>query len=315
MRRRRPGLTKEGQALIFEETGDTSDFLLADFDIDDDTLKSKHRAFLDDALNFMASRLSARKAVARPGSPAWKVSFDGFASHTGSKEHNLALSADRERAVQDFLSQGTQFKRRELFNEVGFDPNFHGFDETPVRGQDPKKEGEDSLRRSVRVVIHPPDRPPQPRPIPVAAGSTTFRIKFLRAVSGGFGLTDDNAFFEIVDLKNKRSAIFQFLGGGFSVPIPFLPPISFTTAGTPRPFFTTVPVELGDFEGKAAFGTLASVGPLSTPSELIIESEKFNRKRARTSPQPIQVPTGTTAGVTLFSQTAGILVLRKEGPG
>jgi hypothetical protein len=301
--------------LIFEETADSSDFLLADFDIDDATLKSKHRAFLDDALAFMARKLSARKAATQPGSPAWKVSFDGFASHTGSRAHNVALSAQRERAVQDFLSQGTQFKRRELFNEVAFDPHFHGFDETPMQGQDPKKAGEDSLRRSVRVVIHPPDRPPRPRPIPVVVGSTTFRIKLLRAVSGGLGLTGDNAFFEIVDLKNNRSGIFQFVGGGFSVPIPKLPNISFTTAGSPKPFFTTEPVELRDFEGEAGFGTLASAGPLSTPSELTIASEAFRRKHAQTSPQPIKVPSGITVGVTLFSQTRGILVLHKEGPG
>ena len=204
---KKPGVTKEGQILIFEETVDSSDFLLADFDIDDATLKLKHRAFLDDALAFMARKLSARKAVPNPATPAWKVSFDGFASHTGSREHNLALSAQRERAVQDFLSQGTQFKRRELFNEVAFDPHFHGFDETPVQGQDPKKAGEDSLRRSVRVVIHPPDRPPRPRPIPVV-GSTTFRVTLLRAVSGGFGLTEDNAFLE--DCLRKEQPIRDF---------------------------------------------------------------------------------------------------------
>ena len=61
--RRRSGVTQEGQLLIFEETADSSDFLLADFDIDDATLKSKHTSFLDETLEFMAKKLSARKAV------------------------------------------------------------------------------------------------------------------------------------------------------------------------------------------------------------------------------------------------------------
>src|SRR5437764_15475951 len=108
----------EGLVQVSQEIADTQDHLLFDYDIDDDSLKPKHKAFLDETLAFMARNLSARRQATKPGRPAWRVSLDGFASRTGTREHNLELSARRERSVQDFLSNGTQKQRPELFTEV-----------------------------------------------------------------------------------------------------------------------------------------------------------------------------------------------------
>jgi len=262
----------------------------------------------------MERNLAARRALG--GRPAWKVSLDGFASHTGSRDHNLALSANRERAVQDFLTAGIQRQRPALFDEVVFDPHFHGFDDTPTPGQNPNTLGEDPARRSVRIVVHPPTRKPQPRPIPnVEAGSTRFQIRLLGLISAGFVVSHDDAFFEITDLVNRRKGQFQFLGGGISVPVPKLPFFSVTTAGPPQHFATNRPVSLIDFNGPAEFGQPPSAGPFSSDnSQLHINSRAFLTKGARTIPRFIPVPTGVTAGVTIFSSTEGVLIFHGEGP-
>jgi hypothetical protein len=254
----------------------------------------------------MANGLAARRSTVKPGEKAWTISLDGFASRTGTAQHNEYLSAMREQAVEAYLKTFLEMKPK-LAEQVKIDRTFHGFRDTPVSG-------ENARFRCVRVVAHRPGLPPPPIPVP-DAGSTRFMIRLLGLVSAGkFGAQHDDAAFEIVDLKNNKLGIFQFIGGGLAIPTP-LPPFSATSPGTFKVFNTTRPVELRDFEGEATFGQGPSLGPLSVEAQLSVESKAFRNKGAFTVPHSgIGVPLGATIGGGIFSVTKGILVVHAVGP-
>jgi len=291
--------------------------LLFDFDIDAQDLKRKHTAFLDESISFMVDRLQERLNSIRPGQKHVFVwSIDGFASHTGSAEHNLILSDLREQAVEGYLqthapSGLTVTTHPDQPAHVLINRKFHGF-------QQAAHAGEDRFARSVRLVIHRPGIIPPPRPLP-ESGSTRFKVRLLGAFAAGkFGLQHDDAVFEIVDLKNNRSGIFQFVGVGVAVPV--LLPVPFLSATLVGPFsevvITTKPVHLFDFVGLAEFTQPPSIGKESLgPNKLKILSEALRNKGAHiASGNPIRVPSGTTVGVNIFSQTLGVLALHSEGP-
>ena len=103
---------------------------------------------LDLILEFMRDELNRAKDQRRP---YWTVNIDGYSTHTGSANHNRALSAQRERVVQGYIQDPLSAYDLEgsVLPIVRFNPNFHGFDQTTVVGEDPKG-------RSVRVAVTPP---------------------------------------------------------------------------------------------------------------------------------------------------------------
>ncbi len=290
--------------------------LLFDFDIDAQDLKPKHTAFLDESISFMVDRLPERLKSIQPGQKHVFVwSIDGFASHTGSAEHNLILSDLREQAVEGYLQTHapiglTVTTQPDQPAHVLINRKFHGF-------QQATHAGENKFERSVRLVIHRPGIIPPPKPLP-KSGSTRFKVRLLGVLSAGkFGLQHDDAAFEIVDLENNRSGIFQFVGVGVAVPV--ILPFPFLSATLAGPFggvvFTTKPVQLFDFVGQAEFTQAPSIGTKSLgPNHLKIQSQSFLNKRAHISSGSIAVPSGTIVGATIFSQTLGVLALHSEGP-
>jgi outer membrane protein OmpA-like peptidoglycan-associated protein len=164
--RKRPGQTQTGLVRVDQETNETIDALLYDFDIDDDELKVRHKQHLAHAMQFMADRLQERKQGLKPGERAWTVSIDGFASRTGTAEHNKILSAMREQAVAAYFNYYLDLKPG-LKEAVEINTKYHGFTDTTVPGENP-------LGRSVRVVVHRPGVPPPPKPPEPVASPRNF---------------------------------------------------------------------------------------------------------------------------------------------
>lgn len=121
------------------------DLLIFDFAIDSDVLLSEHIKGLRQAIDF----------VEKSPTPL-VVSVDGFASRTGTAEHNKVLSARRERAVEKFLIANSKTIGPGRTNTIN--PNFHGFSDSPP--------GENPRFRSVRLVVHKPGVVPPPIPVP-----------------------------------------------------------------------------------------------------------------------------------------------------
>jgi hypothetical protein len=139
------------------------DILLFDFAVDSAVLRPEHI----DALKGLIA------ALGRPGRPLVTVSIDGFASHTGTAQHNLLLSQRREQEVAAFLRGNSR-----LFAPLGpnrIDTAFEGFTGAPP--------GENPMFRSVRVVVHPPGV--RPRPVPIPPSPTPVGPSRRLTVSGG----------------------------------------------------------------------------------------------------------------------------------
>jgi hypothetical protein len=127
------------------QTATDRDALLFDFGVDSFKLGTEHIKYLQDTIKFLED----------PSTGPMTVSIDGFASHTGTARHNLILSENREREVENFLRAHTNV----------FDPgqphtinrNFNGFTGSPP--------GENPRFRSVRVVVHKPGVVPPPVPV------------------------------------------------------------------------------------------------------------------------------------------------------
>jgi hypothetical protein len=72
--------------------------LLADFDINKSDLKKLHRQWLDERV---IGPIAA--ASVSPGRSRWHIELTGFASQTGSDEHNRNLSIARIESVRRYL--------------------------------------------------------------------------------------------------------------------------------------------------------------------------------------------------------------------
>ena len=329
------GQTKVG--LIFNnierpsEKPEDRDVLLYDYDINDHRLKPAHKATLDQLLKFMAEDAAQRLSSGQ----RWTVSIDGFASRTGTAQHNKLLSEKRADCVERYLRFNLPSELIGITADIVlFNRNFHGFDKTTVPGENP-------LGRSVRVAVHRPGRVPGPIKLPPAktpGTATQFKIGLLGVVSLGVGaFASDAVVFEMVDLENKKAAFFLYLGAGAGVGInlasiakliknlrPKLlkdiltklkpPDISRTTAGPLICFKTTLPIRLSGFAGEATF---TQVNPLiSSDAILFFKSRPFvtlTSTRNKTIPTPVRVATGTTfLPLTVFSSTTGGLILLQE---
>jgi hypothetical protein len=238
----RKGDTVDGEVQPLTATGDLRDAILYDFDIDDDTLKSNHTKYLDDAVQFLSDQLAARAAA---GGTDWTVSIDGFASKTGESQHNEYLSKMREAAVEAYLKEAFAHNRA-LETRVKLDSRYHGFRDSPSTGEDPKY-------RCVRVAVHRPGFPPPP--IVPTGGSTDWKIRVYTVAGGAFVVVAGEVLtFQIRDVAKNACGVYYYLGGGISIPVPFVPaPGSIAGAGPFKDFKTTKGVSLAAFEGEASF--------------------------------------------------------------
>jgi hypothetical protein len=314
---KRPGKTTTG--LVWRDTAkDTLDSryaLLYDFDIDDWELKQNHEAWILDGVSFMADDIAARKKGVLPkwatSGPQWKVWIDGYASKTGEFSHNVLLSSNREQAVEKEFRK--RIKARGLTDDdIAYDMKFHGFKDTSVKGE--HEEG-----RAVYIVIQRPGLPPPPviaKPPPPPPTSKKFKICVLGDIMGAKVFALETSFFQIVDTDNSLTAFFLFTGWGTSVPVPITPPASLTMKGDDTYFETTKPVELKDFEGNASYGQGPSIGKWSLfPALLAINGSGFLSKGVSIKPPHtlgIQIVTGKTIGVNIFSSTEGKMEMKPK---
>jgi hypothetical protein len=130
-----------------------------------------------------------------------------------------------------------------------------------------------------------------------------------RRVLGHLSEYSGNVWYEIATAIRR--------GAGVAIPVilPF-PFLSATLAGKfSHDVFTTRPVQLFDFVGEAEFTQASSIGPKPLgPNHLKILSQSFLNKHAHITSGSIPVPSGTTVGLSIFSQTLGVLALHSEGP-
>jgi hypothetical protein len=157
--------TTKGAVERLVETATERDALLFDFGVDSPKLGIEHTKYLEELIKFLEIS----------GSGPMVVSIDGFASRTGTAQHNLDLSRHREEAVVKFLKSKTKV----------FDPGQPHTLNTKFEGFSGSPPGENAHFRSVRVVVHrpgviPPPIPippkPSPGPTPTPSASTNFSV-------------------------------------------------------------------------------------------------------------------------------------------
>lgn len=305
----RPGETLEG--LVRRDVGgpqtpDFKDALLYDFDIDGDTPKSAHIAYLAEVKEYLGK-------VKNVGSGrAFVIWIKGYASRTGSQSHNYQLSAIREQAVEGRLRDLLEFNdTQNLAGIFTFRRDFIGFQESPA--------GENPAFRAVRLTVSRADPPPPPIKI-VPEGSKSWNISLVALASlsispsmvanalkkalkgagkelhlGPVSPQVDEAGFQIVDESSGpgiggKIGLFSYTGFGLGISVPKMGPISGGGKGRPFSFKTTQPVLLKDFAGDASFGQPPGVLKYSVaPSLLGIQSHAFMMAECKTDPDSLTI--------------------------
>ncbi len=307
----RPGESTDGAVDVHTATGDLRDASLWDFDIDDDTLKPAHTRYLDDLLTFLGNGLAARMATVKPGQKAWTASIDGFASHTGSAQHNEYLSAMREQMVENYLRNQLDAGRyRALLPNLEFSRKFHGYRDSPAAG-------ENARYRSVRVAVHRPGLPPPPIDI-VPAGPQRWKIRLYRGAGASIIIFQGDAIVvQILDLKRNLCGVYYYIGGGLSIPSGkiTLPPGSLSGVGAFTDFTTSHDVTLSDFEGEASLmqSPGAAIGSHSVGGTMYLALQARpllalpGTRKTIVSPDPIPVGGGSGFGIGLGSSSTGKL--------
>jgi hypothetical protein len=174
---------------------------LANFDIDGDDLKPAFASWLDQNLGQPRGR--------------W-VFLRGWASRTGTPDHNKSLSERRVRRVREYLVQ-------------------HGFPPTHITGCDYVGEAwssdgpeEDWTHRCVEVIVSP-DRLNPPRPPHVIDVDATgisgrlarhFRIRVLGSLQAGAAVAGNGILFEIWDTTYQLACQYGYVGLGIGASVP-----------------------------------------------------------------------------------------------
>ena len=178
----RPGTSQpwiEGVADVTESTDDRRSILLWNFDIDGSYLKPEHESAVREAVAWLASRKPAWRNAAGGAAPC-RIFVSGFASHTGSREHNEVLARDREEsALATFAASmpadlASDCNRGGMYDAFWTDPSV----------------GENARRRAVRIVLQAQALPPPP-PIPLdQCGNVTVWINaFIPGTVSGYTFT------------------------------------------------------------------------------------------------------------------------------
>jgi hypothetical protein len=291
----RPGDRPEGQSHVYAKREDVYDALIFDFDIDSPQLKDEHRRILDDIAAAVIRHWTKWRTSNQPQDPVYVFEFAGYASHTGSREHNRVLSTDRALAARDHLSTvllQTLPPQAMIFGTFDGGPFGRSFDETTVTG-------ENAYGRSVRVAVHPPGLT-LPR-IEVRSRTTTFWIRCgsfgqgnlplpppLNAIQGIWGS------FHVAEEGNPvqdMSALYHFVGGGVQLPLlGGLPDLS-APQEEPGPwvrFTTRNPTSAGRFDGTAQIQQLPGAAG-AKKINLILDHDHFDRYGERTIPQSLEL--------------------------
>lgn len=247
--------------------------VLANFDVDGDTLKPEHKAFLDGQV----------VPILRQGDSL--CILRGEASHTGSDAHNLELSKRRAESVQLFLTSRGATPARVRVQFVG----------ESLAGSFPG-ENADARAVSVLVVRTVPVPPPNPTPTPAPVVKTTqFKVRLLGGLSRGFGpLQFETLFFQVWAPSLSLTTFYEYAAGGLGKGRGLA--LSATLKGPFNDFATSAPISTTDFGGAARFST-TGFGPFS------VNFLNFAGlpPGVKTIPNPLKIQTGFTVGLGMSS--------------
>jgi hypothetical protein len=198
-------------------------FRLWDYKVNDYTLRPRHK----EALQALVARIAAEERSGRfSASGGWQITLDGFASKTGSFDHNKSLSAWRmmvaARCLECLAAKAGLPPRRVVIDDRS---EGHGYLDAIPNLEDPR-------RRMVNATVHPPEI----KPPPVRPPSDQFKICFLSItpkiipipipikVIDEFqkilAIATTNAKFKIEDVKTGESQVYEYNGKGIALQVP-----------------------------------------------------------------------------------------------
>jgi hypothetical protein len=262
-------------------------------------LLEDHKRWIDETVG--------RTIVSMPG--AW-VDLIGYASKLGNADSNKALSARRVNAVRDYIA--TWKKDTNFQQQVALGEEQSTGDES----------NDDGYFRAVEVYVYafapPPLAPRVEKPKPTVK---KFFIRPVSALSVGVGPAGADAVaFDIGEPAKRKWRRFIYTGVSMNIQIKIpgissLPPIGSGGSGASKPFTTSRPCEIEDFEGEATLfnGPGIAIGPISAGGEmgLSIESKKLVPKRAIIRPRVITMTNDTGLQLSFGGAGKGRLNLMK----
>lgn len=263
--------------------------VLTNWDIDSDELKPEHRDYLDRAVIPILAGHDAR---------AW---LKGSASHSGSDEHNLALSERRVNAVAAYLiAHGVTAAQINL--------SWTGEADATPQVNEADDDRSVSILTAPLVAPPPPVPPPRPPTTPARTPTATrFRIRMLGGLSAGTaGVQGDNHYFQIWDPAHALASIYVYFaaGGGRSVRLP----LSVTLRGPWNDFSVTGAMAVNQFGGACRFTsggglwwTWNYINMMGLPPGIA------------TIPRSMSIETGFTVGIGAGT-TVGSLRIADTGP-
>lgn len=260
--------------------------LLYNFDIDGDTVKPEHIAFLQS------------KVVPLLQGDRGHVWMQGSTSKSGSNVHNMELSKRRVNNIASVLrAQGISDRQMQL-DAVGEE-------------QAQAHATEDESDRAVALVVIPVarDSPPPPKKIPPPPPvNTEFKIRMLAGLAGSAGpFQVENNFFQIADTKNRVTAFYTYTSEGIGKGLIKGLKLSATMKGPWNNFRTTSAIRVSQFEGPARF-TTAGAGPWT--------SNHLNMmglpKGVSTVPAVLSIETGFTIGIGASTSVGKMIWVPRE---
>lgn len=212
---------------------------LYNFDVDGDTVKPEHQAFVRD------------KVVPLLENDLGHVWMQGSASRSGSNAYNMDLSKRRVRNLATLMKAGGVLDRQMQLDAIGEEQA----QSHPV---------EDETDRAVALVVIPvaKESPPPARKIPAPPPvSSDFKIRLLGGLTGSAGpFQVENLFFQIADKKNNLTCFYVFSAEGVGKGLIKGLALSATMKGPWNDFKTNSDIRVSQFGGATRF-TTSGAGP------------------------------------------------------